>query len=88
MLIRRDPGPVTSDERERLINRRAALMGFAGSYLFVGLACMLPFCVLGPTATISVTWLPQIFIGTGLICFLVRSLAIVIQYGAGGGHAR
>lgn len=81
LIFRKDKGKVTFDERDKLIKRRAALAGFGASYLFVGLACMIPFSVLGPKATISVTWLPTIFAGVGLSMFFVHSVAILIQYG-------
>lgn len=81
VVFKKDAGPVTFDERDRLINRRSALAGFAASYLVMGLACMIPFFVLGPKATISVSWLPNIFMGAGISAFFVTSVAILIQYG-------
>lgn len=84
LLFRQDKGKVTFDERDRTIKRRAALAGFATSYLFVGLACMIPFSILGPKASISVVWLPHIFGGAALIAFYVTSWAILIQYGRTG----
>ena len=84
LIFREDKGKVTFDERDKLIKRRAALAGFATSYLFVGLACMIPFSILGPKASISVTWLPNIFMGAALSAFFVTSVAILVQYGWGG----
>jgi len=84
LIFRKDKGKVTFDERDKLIKRRAALAGFATSYLFVGLACMIPFSILGPKASISVTWLPNIFMGAALSAFFVTSVAILVQYGWGG----
>jgi len=81
LIFRKDKGKVTFDERDKLIKRRAALAGFAASYLFVGLACMIPFSVLGPKASVSVVWLPNIFAGAALSAFFVTSIAILIQYG-------
>jgi len=81
LIFRKDKGKVTLDERDRLINRRAALAGFGASYLLVGLACMIPFFILGPKASISVIWLPNIWLGTFMIAFFVHSVAILIQYG-------
>jgi len=83
LIFKKDKGKVTFDERDKLIKRRAALAGFATSYLFVGLACMIPFSILGPKASISVTWLPNIFGGAALSAFFVTSVAILIQYGRG-----
>lgn len=84
LIFRKDKGKVTFDERDKLIKRRAALAGFATSYLFVGLACMIPFSILGPKASISVIRLPNIFGGAALSAFFVTSVAILVQYGWGG----
>lgn len=81
LIFRKDKGKVTFDERDKLIKRRAALAGFGTSYLFVGLVCMIPFSILGPKASISVTWLPNIFMGAALSAFFVTSVAILVQYG-------
>jgi hypothetical protein len=84
LFIKKDKGRVGFDERDRLIKRRAALAGFTASFLFAGLACMIPFCIFGPKASISVTWLPNIWCGTFLTAFFVHSVAVLIQYGWGG----
>ena len=84
LFIKKDKGQVKFDERDKQINIRAAWAGFASSYLVFGLACMIPFSVLGPKATISVNWLPYIFGTGGLVMFFVHSVAILIQYGKGG----
>jgi hypothetical protein len=85
LIYKKDEGQVVCDERDVEINRRAALVGFCTAYLVVGLACMLPFFVLGPQATISVQWLPMIFMGAGISHYLAYSIAILVQYGRGGG---
>ena len=79
--FQKDPGKVTCDERDHLINTRAAAAAFASAFLVTGLACMLPFFILGPEATVSVTWLPDIFMAAGLTTFFVHSVAILAQYG-------
>ena len=84
LIFKKDKGAVTCDERDKLINRRAALAGFGAAYMVVGLVCMIPFFVLGPKANISVTWLPMIFMGAGITHFFAHSVAILIQYGWGG----
>jgi hypothetical protein len=83
LIFKKDKGRVTFDERDKLIQKRAALAGFALAYLFVGLACMIPFIVLGPKADISVTWLPQICIGACITQFFFYSLTILFEYGFG-----
>jgi hypothetical protein len=81
LIFKKDKGKVIFDERDRTIKRRAALAGFGMSYLVVGLACMIPFSVLGPKASISVSWLPNIFGAAAITMFYIHSLAILIQYG-------
>jgi Na+/proline symporter len=81
LVFPKDKGKVTCDERDIQINRRAALAGFGASYLVTGLACMLPFTILGYQASISVCWLPNIFMAAGLTSFFVHSVAILVQYG-------
>ncbi len=84
VLIKKDEGPVVADERDQLFQRRAAIAGFATAYMVFGAACMIPFFVLGPSARISVAWLPTIFMGAGISHFFVYSLVILSQYGWSG----
>lgn len=83
-VFRKDDEPAIPDERDQMINKKAAIAGFATAYGVVGLACMLPFSILGPKAVIEVRWLPMIFAAAGLSHFFAYSLAILIQYGRGG----
>lgn len=86
LIFKKDKGEVTFDERDRLIKRNAALAGFGASYLFMGAACMIPFYVLGPKASMSVGWLPYIFGGAAISLFFVHSVAILVQYGRRDKH--
>ena len=81
LIFGKDKGEVTFDERDKLIKRRAALAGFATSYLFVGLACMIPFSILGPKGVIPVKILPAMVIGGLIITTLVQSIVILEEYG-------
>jgi len=81
LLVKKDRAPVTADERDLLFHRRAAIAGFATAYLVFGAACMIPFFVLGSDATISVAWLPTIFMAAGISHFFIYSVAILCQYG-------
>ncbi len=83
LFIPKDKGKVTLDERDLMIRRNAAHAGFIGAFLFTCFACMIPFFVLGPKASISVKWLPQIWIGTFLAQFFFYSLTIIVDYGRG-----
>ena len=81
LFFKKGSGPVESDERDKDIVRKAALASFTAAYLFVGLACMIPFTILGHRATRSITWLPQIFMGAGIISFYIRSIVLLVLYG-------
>jgi Na+/proline symporter len=83
LIFKKEKGKVTFDERDKLIQKRAGLAGFALSYLFVCLACMLPFIILGSKANISVTWLPQIFGGACFTFLFFYSITILCEYGLG-----
>lgn len=80
-IFKKDKGNVTFDERDKLIKEKAKLAGFTASFLFAGLACMTPFFVFGPKASISVSWLPNIWAGTFLTAFFIHSVAVLVQYG-------
>jgi hypothetical protein len=82
ILFKKDTGRVGCDERDRYINHRAALAAFTTSYLVMGMACMIPFFVMGPNANISIIWGPLIFMAGGMTCFVVHAAAILIQYGS------
>lgn len=82
-IFKKEKGKVTFDERDKLIQKKAAIAGFALSYIFVGLACMIPFLVLGPKASIRVRWLPQIFMGACFTNLFFYSLTIFFEYGLG-----
>lgn len=80
-IFKKDKGNVTFDERDKLIKEKAKLAGFTASFLFAGLACMTPFFIFGPKASISVSWLPNIWAGTFLTAFFIHSIAVLVQYG-------
>ena len=81
LFFKKDPGKVEHDERDRYIQRRAALAGFALFYLVVGIATMGPFIILGPNVQITTNYLLTIFGAAGLINFYAWSIAILTQYG-------
>jgi FtsH-binding integral membrane protein len=83
-IFKKEKGKVTFDERDKLIQKRAALAGFALAYIFVGLACMIPFYVMDRQALISVRWLPQIFIGACITLCFFFSITILCEYGRAG----
>ena len=82
--FKKDKGTVTSDERDKLIEKNAHLAGFGAVYLFVILVSFLPIGILGEKGSIPVTWCPGLLIGAGFCQAYAQSLAILIQYGRGG----
>ncbi len=83
LRIKPDQGTVTSDERDKQIEKNAYLAGFGAVYLFVIVASFAPIAVLGEKASIPVTWLPGLLVGAGLCQAYAMSLATLIQYGRG-----
>ncbi len=81
LTFKKDPDKATCDERERLIYIKAILAGLVAACLITGLACMLPFFIMGPDAMISVGWLPDIFLAVTFTFFFIQSVAILVQYG-------
>jgi hypothetical protein len=73
-----------ADERDLMIRKNAAHAGFAAAFLIAGAVCTIPFLVLGPEATISVKWLPQMWMIIFMAQFFFYSVSILIQYGRGG----
>ena len=81
LIFKKDPGKATCDERERFIFIKATLAGLIAACLITGLACVLPFFIMGPDAMISVDWLADIFLAMILTFFFIQSVAILVQYG-------
>jgi hypothetical protein len=82
--IKPDKGAVTSDERDKQIEKNAYLAGFGAVYLFVIVASFAPIGILGEKASIPVTWLPFLLVGAGLCQAYAMCVAILVQYGRGG----
>jgi len=72
---------IEADERDIMIQKKAALAGYGACYGYLCLACMIPWFMLGPKETISINTLPQILIGGFIITVIVQSLATIIGYG-------
>ena len=79
--IKKDKGPVATDERDKLIEKNAHLAGFGAVYLYVILMSFLPIGVLGEKASIPVAWCPGLLIGAIYFQVYAQSIAILIQYG-------
>ncbi len=75
---------VTFDERDEIIHKKAALIGYIGVWLYFVTACVVPWWIVGPQGKISSNILPIILIGAIIAFSIVQSLAILIQYGWSG----
>jgi hypothetical protein len=87
LFVPKDKGKVIRDERDLMIKKNAAHAGFIGAFLFTCVVCMTTFLVLGHDASISVKWLPMIWIGTSFAQAFFYSLTIIVDYGMGGKDA-
>jgi len=82
-IFKKDPGAVTCDERDRLINMKAAQAGFAISYGVFGLLCMgiWAYRYSQSIETISIHLLPMLFMAAGITVYLTHAITILILYG-------
>ena len=82
-IFKKDPGAVTCDERDRLINMKAARASFALSYGVFGLLCMgiWVYRYSQSTEKISIHLLPMLFMAAGITAYLTHAATILILYG-------
>ncbi|OQY07317.1 MAG: hypothetical protein B6I25_02175 [Planctomycetales bacterium 4572_13] len=83
LIFKKDPGPIQADERDQLINLKAARAGFAISYGVFGLLCMgiWEYYRHQNIETISIHLLPQLFMAAGITAFFTHALTILVLYG-------
>ncbi len=84
LRVKPDQGAVTSDERDKQIEKNAYLAGFGAVYLFVIIASFAPIAILGEKGSIPVTWMPGLLVGAGLCQAYAMCVATLIQYGRTG----
>jgi hypothetical protein len=88
LRVKPDAGAVTSDERDKEIEKSAYLAGFGAVYLFVIVVSFAPIAILGEDASIPVTWMPGLLVGAGLCQAYAMSIATLVKYGRGGDDAK
>ena len=83
IVFKKDPGPIQADERDRLINLKAARAGFAISYGVFGLLCMGIWVYRHSQSieTISIHLLPLLFGAAGITVYLTHAITILVLYG-------
>ncbi|MFC1739492.1 hypothetical protein ACFL1G_10670 [Planctomycetota bacterium] len=72
------------DERDKIINKRAAFVSFGVVWLYFVIACITVWWMFGPQGSVSVNLLPAILISGLIVIIIVRSVAVLVQYGRGG----
>lgn len=89
IIFKKDPGPVQMDERDTIIARKAAIAGFALSYLVFGLLCMgiWEYYRQQEMETISIHVLPNLFMAGGITSFFSHAVTILFLYRKGGSVA-
>jgi hypothetical protein len=80
---RQSPREVGADERDKLIDNRAAMAAFVSAYIVLPLVSVIPRLVLGDEGCIPAWLLPLINFGALVIIMMVYSAAVLIQYGKG-----
>jgi hypothetical protein len=83
LIFRKDPGPVQADERDNVINLKAARASFALSYMVFGISCMgiWQYCKSHGTPVISVEVLPIIWGFAAVTAFFTHALMVLLLYG-------
>ena len=83
----RNKKPVTYDERDRLIEKRAALTSHFFFWLYFVISLIIPWWIIGSEGTVPVIILPIILTGGLMIFVFIQSLTTLILYKTKGGPA-
>ena len=83
LLYKKKGDKVCFDERDLMILRMASLVAYSIFWFLFVLAAMIPFFVLGPKGTVSVTYLAAMVFGGWIIVVLVQSVITLGAYGSG-----
>ena len=75
---------VIYDERDRLIEKRAALMSYFFFWLYFVISLIIPWWVAGSEGSVPAITLPIILTGGLSIFVFIQSLTTLILYGRGG----
>ena len=78
--VKPDEGAVTSDERDKQIEKNANLAGLGAVYLLVIAISLVPVGV-APDARIPTKWFPFLLPSVALLQVYAQSIATLIQYG-------
>ena len=78
---KQSPSEVESDERDKLITRRAVFVSFVSVWIMLAALCIIPRFIVGHTGVIPIWVLSVINFAIFLIAMFICSAAILIQYG-------
>jgi hypothetical protein len=84
LIFKKDPGPVQADERDRLINSKAARVGFGSAYMVLIIMCMglWEYCrFFKGIKMISIDVLPMLVWPPAIALLLGHATTILILYG-------
>lgn len=77
----RNKKQVVYDERDRLIEKQAALISYFFFWLYFVIACLIPWWVTGSNGSVPVITLPIVLTGGLSIFVFIKSLTTIIFYG-------
>ena len=78
---RQSPREVEADERDKLIDNRAAMAAFISAWIVFPAVSVIPRLILGDNGCVPAWSLPLINIGALVIVMMIYSAAVLIQYG-------
>ena len=85
MRKKQSPVEVKSDERDNLIQKRAALVCFVLVWILLIISYVILWHIVGLDGSIPLYILPFIYLGVFFAAILVYNVAVLVQYGWGGG---
>ena len=84
LRVKPDKGTVTTDERDKEIEKSAYLAGFGAVYLYVIVVSFAPIAILGEDGSIPAKYMPGLLVGAALCQAYAMSIATLVKYGRGG----
>ena len=80
-LFRKDESKVRFDERDLVINRKAAVVAYSILWVLFVAAAMVPWFIIGPDGVITVNYLPWMVFGGMFVVMLVQAIVTLEEYG-------
>lgn len=81
---RQSPAEVESDERDRLIMKRAVLISFVSTWILLAAGCIIPRFVVGYEGCIPIWVISLVSVCIFMASMFIYSCAVLIQYIWGG----